>query len=588
MPAMYMPRVRGVNRGTAFALVRRRPRPQIDATVKTFLRALAERNTDPSRRRWLYVPYDQLSDAIGPLAREAPETLGIVLIEAPQKASRRPYHKQKLAFVLANQRHFALEQAARGVAVRYTLSQGGYADTLAPLATELGPLRVMEPAERELRAELAPLVRDGRLDVLPHEGWLSTRADFIAGVGSDPPWRMDAFYRQVRRRSGLLMDAQGEPEGGQFSFDAENRRPWPGTPAAPTPPRFVPDAITQEVGALIAQRFADHPGTLELETIPASAADAKRLWAWALDSCLPHFGPFEDAMSTRSSGLFHTRISALLNVHRLLPQCVVTDVARAALPLASREGFVRQILGWREFVRHVHAETDGLRRLPEPRNAAAKRRAASAAPAPRIAVGADFADGGARPSALEAHEPLPPAFWGTPSGLHCLDTVVTDVWREGYGHHITRLMVLANLGTLLGIEPRALTDWFWIAYADAYDWVVEPNVLGMGTFATGELMTTKPYVSGAAYLARMGDYCAGCAFDPARTCPITRLYWAFLGRNAETLRRNPRVAGPVSAALRRSDAERTEDRRVLTVVRDTLARGEALTPASLRKPESAR
>jgi deoxyribodipyrimidine photolyase-related protein len=556
--------------------------------VKTFLRALAERNTDPARRRWIYVPYDQLSDALGPLAREAPETLGIVLIEAPQKASRRPYHKQKLAFVLANQRHFALEQAARGVAVRYAISDGGYADTLAALATELGPLRMMEAAERELRAELAPLVRDGRVEVLPHEGWLSTRADFVEAVGSDPPWRMDAFYRQVRRRSGLLMDAHGEPEGGQFSFDAENRRPWPGTPAAPTPPRFVPDAITQEVGALIAQRFADHPGTLDLETIPASAADAERLWAWALDACLPHFGPFEDAMSTRSSGLFHTRISALLNVHRLLPRRVVTDVARAPLPLASREGFVRQILGWREFVRHVHAETDGLRRLPAPRNAAAKRRAASAAPAPRVEVGVDFADGGARPSALDAHEPLPPAFWGTPSGLHCLDTVVADVWREGYGHHITRLMVLANLGTLLGIEPRALTDWFWVAYADAYDWVVEPNVLGMGTFATGELMTTKPYVSGAAYLARMGDYCAGCAFDPARTCPITRLYWAFLGRNAETLRRNPRVAGPVSAALRRSDAERGEDRRVLTVVRDTLARGEALTPASLRKPDAAR
>ncbi len=556
--------------------------------MKTFLRALAERNTDPARRRWIYVPYDQLSDALGPLAREAPETLGIVLIEAPQKASRRPYHKQKLAFVLANQRHFALEQAARGVAVRYAISDGGYADTLAALATELGPLRMMEAAERELRAELAPLVRDGRVEVLPHEGWLSTRADFVEAVGSDPPWRMDAFYRQVRRRSGLLMDAHGEPEGGQFSFDAENRRPWPGTPAAPTPPRFVPDAITQEVGALIAQRFADHPGTLDLETIPASAADAERLWAWALDACLPHFGPFEDAMSTRSSGLFHTRISALLNVHRLLPRRVVTDVARAPLPLASREGFVRQILGWREFVRHVHAETDGLRRLPAPRNAAAKRRAASAAPAPRVEVGVDFADGGARPSALDAHEPLPPAFWGTPSGLHCLDTVVADVWREGYGHHITRLMVLANLGTLLGIEPRALTDWFWVAYADAYDWVVEPNVLGMGTFATGELMTTKPYVSGAAYLARMGDYCAGCAFDPARTCPITRLYWAFLGRNAETLRRNPRVAGPVSAALRRSDAERGEDRRVLTVVRDTLARGEALTPASLRKPDAAR
>jgi deoxyribodipyrimidine photolyase-related protein len=553
--------------------------------VKTFLRALAERNSDPARRRWIYVPYDQLSDALGPLAREAPETLGIVLIESPQKASRRPYHKQKLAFVLANQRHFALEQAARGVAVHYAISEGGYGDALASAAAELGPLRMMEAAERELRAELAPLVRDGRLEVVPHDGWLSTRADFLEAVGGDPPWRMDAFYRQVRRRSRLLMDAHGEPEGGQFSFDAENRRPWPGAPAAPTPPRFPPDAITQEVGALIDTRFASHPGTLDLGAVPASADDAERLWAWALSACLPQFGPFEDAMSTRSSGLFHTRISALLNVHRLLPRRVVADVAGAALPLASREGFVRQILGWREFVRHVHVETDGLRRLPPPKSAAAKRAARTHHASPPE-IRTDFADGGARPSALDAHAPLPPAFWGTPSGLHCLDTVVADVWREGYGHHITRLMVLANLGTLLGLEPRALTDWFWVAYADAYDWVVEPNVLGMGTFATGELMTTKPYVSGAAYLARMSDYCGECAFDPARSCPITRLYWAFLGRNAETLRRNPRVAGPVSAALKRSDAERTEDRRVLTVVRDTLARGEALTPARLRASDT--
>ncbi len=161
------------------------------------------------------------------------------------------------------------------------------------------------------------------------------------------------------------------------------------------------------------------------------------------------------------------------------------------------------------------------------------------------------------------------------------------MWREGYGHHITRLMVLANLGTLLAIDPRALTDWFWVAYADAYDWVVEPNVLGMGTFATGELMTTKPYVSGAAYIARMSDYCDGCAFDPARTCPVTRLYWAFLARNAGALGRNPRVAGPVSAALRRSDAERAEDQRVHALVRDTLARGERLVPATLRKPGAA-
>jgi deoxyribodipyrimidine photolyase-related protein len=558
--------------------------------VKIFRRELTARATDPAKRRWLYVPYDQLSSAIGPLAREAPWELGIVLIESPQKAARRPYHRQKLALILANQRQFALEQAARGVAVRYLVSPGNYKDALEAISAEYASLRMMEPAERELRVELAPLVAARAIEVLPHEGWLSTRADFIDAVGVRAPWRMDAFYRRVRARSGFLMDADGKPEGGKFSFDAENRQAWPGTPAAPDPPNFTPDAVTAEVGAMIESRFARHPGVLDLTALPATAQDAEHQWHWALRECLRHFGPFEDAMSTRSSGLFHTRISALLNVHRLLPARVVADVATSALPLASREGFVRQVLGWREFVRHVHVETDGFRQSS----------GATVAVAEQIGDGgyarwsgepwstAEDTPGGARPSALGASEPIPAAFWGTPSGLHCLDTVVADVWREGYGHHITRLMVLANFGTLLGLDPRELTDWFWVAYADAYDWVVEPNVLGMGTFATGEMMTTKPYVSGAAYIDRMSDYCGHCEFEPGKTCPVTRLYWAFLDRSSGTLARNPRTAGPVSNAKKRSESERLEDQRVLAVMRDALGRGQRLTPASLRKGSAPR
>ncbi len=342
--------------------------------MKTFLRALAERRTDPARRRWVYVPYDQLSEAIGPLAREAPADLGIVLVEAPRKAARRPYHRQKLAFVLANQRHFALEQAERGVAVRYVVADGAYADALAPLAAELGPLRVMEPAERELRADLAPLVADGRLAVLPHEGWLSTRADFLEAVGPNPPWRMDAFYRHARRRTGLLMDERGEPEGGRLSFDAENRRAWPGTPAAPTPPRYAPDAITEEVGALVEARFAAHPGTLDLGALPATAADAERAWDWALARVPARTSGRSRTRCPRARArLFHTRISAAVQPRTACCRAAWSRTSRAtALPLASREGFIRQILGWREFVRHVHAEH--RRPAPHPRAAGRTRR----------------------------------------------------------------------------------------------------------------------------------------------------------------------------------------------------------------------
>lgn len=516
-----------------------------------FLAALRAQRPAPGPRRWVYVPYDQLTDQVGPLAEVPAEDLGIVLVESPWKAAQRPYHKQKLALVLANQRHFALEQAARGVAVDYRVHDGPYHEALAALPAERFPLTAMRPAERELREDLAPLVADGRLELCDHQGWLTTEEDFRDSVGATPPFKMETFYRHVRRRTGILMD-EGEPVGGKFNFDHENRKPWKGDPPAPSPPCFEPDAVTREVGDLVASRFADHPGELDLTALPATRHDAEASWAWARHECLPHFGPYEDAMSTRSEGLFHTRISPVMNLHRLLPRRVLDDVLGMDLPLASQEGFVRQVLGWREFVRHVHRETDGFRDLPDE--------------AAYQGLGADL--------------PLPPAYWGTESGMRCLDTVVEQVWREGYSHHITRLMVLSNLATLLGYSPRELSDWFWVAYVDAYDWVVEPNVLGMGTFGVGPVLSTKPYVSGAAYLNRMSDYCRSCDLDPKRTCPVTRLYWAFMARNQEALAGNHRMSMPLRNVARRSEAERKKDAAEVQRVRALLAAGERVTPGA--------
>lgn len=551
-----------------------------------FLRALAERGTAPEGRRWLFVPYDQLSDGLGPLSRDDPSELGIIIVENPWKAGRRPYHRQKLALVLANLRHFALEQAARGVAVRYEVAAGPYRTALQPLIRELGPLRMMAPAERELKLDLQPLVQDGGLQLLPHEGWLTTPEQF-ARSQKRPPWRMDAFYRLVRREGGILM-ANDAPVGGKFSFDADNRRPWTGEPIAPAPPRFNPDPITCEVEELVESRFRRHPGTVDLEALPATAADARKVWSWAKRRCLPTFGPFEDAMSVKSTNLFHTRIAALMNLHRLLPRNVIRDALRLDLPLASKEGFLRQVLGWREFMHHVHEVTDGLRKTPgagpSPVTAApgdgGYRRWSGRSWAPGRAIGSD--DGGAAPSALGADDPLPPAFWGVPSGMECLDRVVASVWAEGYSHHITRLMILSNLATLLNVSPRQLTDWFWIAYTDAYDWVVEPNVLGMGTFAVGDLFTTKPYVSGAAYIDRMSDYCSGCAFDPKKSCPVTPLYWAFLQRHRKLFRRNPRMRIVLSALGRRDEQRRRHDAAVFRTSRETLAQGDRLAADMLQ------
>jgi deoxyribodipyrimidine photolyase-related protein len=521
----------------------------------SFLQRLRSYQVDQAGRRWAYVPYDQLHDQLGLLADLPPREVGIVLIESPWKARRRPYHRQKLALVLANQRHFALEQAERGVAVEYLIHDGPYHEALAKRPGAGGPLVVMEPAERELRTDLGPLVADGRIEVQPHQGWLTTEADFRESVGATPPWKMDSFYRHVRRRTGYLMEGK-QPEGGRFSFDKENRKAWRGTPPAPEPPTFQPDPITREVADLVATTYSDHPGDLDLHTLPASLEDGHRLWAWAQNKCMSWFGPFEDAMSTESGGLFHTRISPLMNLYRLLPRRVVDDVLSLDIPLPSKEGFLRQVLGWREFVRHVHRETDGFRELPP---------------------GAEF-------QGLDATEPLPPAFWGTPSGLHCLDHVVEQVWREGWSHHITRLMVLSNLATLLGYSPRELSDWFWVAYVDAFDWVVEPNVLGMGTFSVGPVMSTKPYVSGSAYLNRMSDYCRSCDLNPKRTCPVTRLYWAFLERNRDTLAGNARIAMPLRSLDRRPAGERALDAQEFRRVRDLLASGARVGPAEGTDP----
>lgn len=549
--------------------------------VSHFREALRAHRHREENRRWLFVPYDQLTDSVGPLAREPAQELGIVVVECPEKAGRRPYHKQKLALLLANLRHFAIEQAERGVAIRHVVASS-YAAALEPLAARLdGAIEVMRPAERELRAELAPLVETKKLTLVPHEGWLTTPDDFRASQAG-PPWRMDAFYRYVRRRLGVLMK-DGKPVGGRFSFDTENRRPWHGEPPAPVLPTFHVDEITEEVCALVREQMDRHPGTLTPERIPATRADAERVWAWALSECLPTFGPFEDAMSTQSRSLFHTQISALLNLQRLSAHRVVADVADdARIPLASREGFVRQILGWREYMHHAHDATDGFRVVAGVVQPTAARPGdggyggwnAEAWPAP------NGGDGGSLASYLGTSKSIPPAYWGTASGMRCLDTVVASVWEDGYSHHITRLMVLSNLAMLLDVSPRELTDWFWVAYVDAYDWVVEPNVHAMGTFGVGDLITTKPYIAGSAYIDRMSDYCGGCRFDPKTTCPFPSLYWAYLGRHAERLSKVQRLRLPLAAESRRSPAQRLEDAATFERVSAALTAGQLFEVAS--------
>jgi deoxyribodipyrimidine photolyase-related protein len=541
----------------------------MDAFSKQIREAEPNR-ADAANRRWIYVPYDRLTDAAGPLSECAPHDAGIVMMEALAKARRRPYHKKKLTLILASQRHFALEQAARGVKVAYLFTPGIFADGLQ-LAQEkfrLGPLTMMEPAEREMRLDVEEAVQRGvAIEQVPDATWLSTAEEFDSVYGSPGEgaarrqYVMDRFYRIMRQRTGYLMRG-GKPVGGQYSFDAENRKPYRGEPSVPRRGQYEPDAVTDEVIALVDREFGSHfglnfrPG--EPRELPLRLQDIESAWKWTLKHLLPLFGPYEDAMRTDEPDLFHSRMSALINITRLLPKRVVEDVVDAAdkgrIPLASAEGFVRQILGWREFMRHMHRVTDGYRMSEapsEPRARVPRGKTAAAQKQDR--------DEPARPSALGAAKPLPAVYWGVPSGMRCMDTVVHQVVEEGWSHHITRLMVLSNFATLCGYSPRELTDWFWIAYIDAYDWVVEPNVLGMGTWADGGLTATKPYISGAAYIHRMSNYCGECRFNPKQSigedaCPFTALYWSFLEQHEAQLGSNPRMQMPY-ATLRRKPAD---------------------------------
>ncbi|MBB5055624.1 deoxyribodipyrimidine photolyase-related protein [Granulicella aggregans] len=512
---------------------------------------------DLKDRRWIYVPYDRFTDRTGPLTEQPASATGIVIVESTAKAHRRPYHKKKLVLLISNMRHFALEQAARGCKVIYQFSEESHARALLELqrSLPLPELSMMQPAERELRLDIEAAILDGlKIKLAPDTTWLSTIEDFLSVFGpykSGRSYVMDRFYRTQRQKTGILMD-KGKPRGGKFSFDAENRKPYKGLPLIPQPPVFAPDEVTNEVITLVEQTYPHHFGLISNFNSPVTQQDADLAWAFALEHLLPHFGPYEDAMRDDELQLFHSRLSGLINLGRLLPSQMTADVeaacAEGLIPLASAEGFIRQILGWREFMRHLHQQTDGYRLL-----AGTVAQEAGSKPSRDVYAGAT-------PSALSASLPLPAAYWGVKSGLHCLDTVVAQVIEEGWSHHITRLMVLSNLATLGGFSPRQLTDWFWFAYVDAYDWVVETNVLGMATYADGGLTATKPYVSGAAYINKMSNFCGHCQYDPKRStgegsCPFTALYWTFLERNESVLGNNFRLQMPYTTLRKKSPIE---------------------------------
>ncbi|WP_236037387.1 cryptochrome/photolyase family protein [Belnapia arida] len=482
---------------------------------------------------------DQLSPNIAALDGLDPAHDVVLMAEVMRECTYVPHHKQKLVLVLSAMRHFAAELRARGIAVDYIRlddpdNSGTLTDELTRaiarhrpegiICTFPGEWRVLEamrgweeglglPIEiREDSRFLCPLPRFRR--------WAQGRRQL----------RMEFFYREMRHETGLLMDPDG-PVGGQWNYDAENRRPFTSGLAAPPPRRPAPDAITQDVMALVESRFAANFGTLDAFAWPVTAAEAEAALADFITHRLARFGDHQDAMAAGQPILFHALVSTSLNLGLLSPRacCEAAEAAYRAgrAPLNAVEGFIRQILGWREYVR-------GLYWLKMP----------------------DYA----RLNALEATRPLPWSWWGGETRMNCIRQVVRQTRDLAYAHHIQRLMVTGNFALLAGLDPAEVNEWYMAVYADAYEWVELPNTHGMALHADGGVIASKPYAASGAYINRMSDYCRLCAYDvKAATgpdaCPMNALYWDFIARHEHRFAGNPRMAMPLQT-LRKMPSEK--------------------------------
>ena len=450
--------------------------------------------------------------------------------------------KPRIALFLAAMRHHAQALRAQGWTVDYR--QLDDAGNLGTLGLELAAaierhrpqgLVMTAPGDwRVLQAIKGAAAGAGLpLDIREDRHFFSTVRDFADHAKGRKQIRLEYWYRELRERTGMLMDGD-EPAGGQWNFDADNRESFGknGPPPIPAPTRFEPDDITRDVLTLVGSRFADHPGSLESFAWPLTRDQALHALQAFITERLPQFGRWQDALWTGEVWLFHSHLAAALNLKLLNPREVVQAAEEAwrtgHADLASVEGFIRQILGWREYVRGVY-----WLHMP----------------------------GYLERNALDAQHPLPDFFWTAKTDMACLRDALELTLAHGYAHHIQRLMVTGLYALLLGVSPKAVHGWYLSVYVDAVEWVELPNTLGMSQFGDGGLMASKPYVASGKYLQRMGNHCKGCRYDPAeatgeRACPYTTLYWDFLMRHEVELAKNPRMVMQVKNLRRLDDARR--------------------------------
>ena len=490
---------------------------------------------------------DQLSHQISSLEGIKVGTDLIWMCELRSEATRVKHHKKKIAFIFSAMRHFAEELSRLGHNIHYTryddpLNSGSFLGELQRALAEHTVEKVVltEPSEQPVLKEIMAGAEQLTVPVelLSDNRFLCTADEFKQWASGRKQLRMEFFYREMRRRYQVLM-SDGTPVGGKWNYDAENRKPP--KKGLEIPPTYLsqPDAITHEVLNLVQGEFAQHFGELEPFNFAVTAKQAQLALAQFIQQRLVKFGDYQDAMLQGEAWMYHSHISFYLNCGLLLPLECIQAAEQAyhdgIAALNAVEGFIRQILGWREFVRGIY-----WLKMP------------------------DYAT----ENYLQAERPLPDFFWSGKTQMNCLHQCIKETKTNAYAHHIQRLMVIGNFALIAGLNPSEVNQWFWIVYADAYQWVELPNVSGMILFADGGQLASKPYAASGAYINKMSNYCKGCRYSVSKktgpdACPFNYLYWDFMLRQADKLSGNPRMA------MSYRTLEKMDDERVSTIRSDS-------------------
>jgi deoxyribodipyrimidine photolyase-related protein len=490
---------------------------------------------------------DQLSRDIATMSDADPERDVILMVEVAEETTYVPHHPRKIAFILSAMRHFADELREDGYEVDYVKlddpeNTGSFGGELRRAVSRHNPDRVVVCHPGEYRVlEMMHDWRDGLdipVDILEDDRFICSIDEFAAWAKGRKQLRMEYFYREMRRKTGLLMNADGDPEGGEWNYDKENRQSLP-EDAGPLPsfPRVEPDNMTKDVIRLVSERFSGHFGEIDGFGYAVTKDGAEAALERFMQDCLPSFGDYQDAMAKGEPVLFHAVISMYLNIGLLdvMAICRVAEKAYADghAPLNAVEGFIRQIIGWREYVRGVY-----WIHMPD-------------------YAGRNF---------LGAERRLPEFYWSGETDMTCLAEAIGQTRDHAYAHHIQRLMVTGNFTLLLGVEPGEVCDWYLAVYADAFEWVELPNTLGMALHGDGGVMGSKPYAASGKYIDRMSDYCRDCRYDVKdvtgeNACPFNALYWNFLIENREQLQGNRRMKLIYGSLDRMADEKRSAIRK---------------------------